>query len=148
MSHPKLCWSTTTLLVCARAHVFVCSQVYNRGPKFNPDADLQYPVLWETSDVCNCVQKTLRFVSFVGFSGYHLEADFVKHLITKAFNMEKITIVCKCSKKELGFLVHLQDQKASSNLSIMVKIAKNKIPLIELNELFNNNWTIPSWQGT
>ncbi|KAI9083181.1 hypothetical protein K1719_034914 [Acacia pycnantha] len=110
-----------------------------RGQKFNPDADLQCPIIWKTNDVCHCVQETLKFVSIVGFTGNQREADFVKHLVAEASKMEKITIVCRRSKKEVSFLVPLQDQKASSNLSIMVKInAKNETPFIELNKIFNN----------
>ncbi|KAI9083159.1 hypothetical protein K1719_034892 [Acacia pycnantha] len=109
-----------------------------RGPKPKPDADLQFPILWETNDVCHCVHETLKFVSIVGFTGNQREADFVKHLVAKASKMEEIAIVCNKAKKEVSFLVPLQDQKASSNLSIMVKISKNNSPFIELNELFNN----------
>ncbi|XP_054813248.1 F-box protein At1g80960-like [Prosopis cineraria] len=112
-----------------------------RGSKFNPvpDADMKYPMLWERSDdVCHCVHQTLKFVSIVGFTGSQLEADFVKHLITRASYLQKITIVCKSSKKEVKFLVPLEDHKASANLSIMVKIARTKSPLIELSELYKN----------
>ncbi|KAI9083107.1 hypothetical protein K1719_034840 [Acacia pycnantha] len=120
-------------IVCTRSK----KGVY-RGPKSDPDDDLQCPILWETNDVCHCVHETLKFVSIVGFTGNQRAADFVKHLAAEASKMEKILIVCKKSKKEVSFLVPLQDQKASSNLSIMVKIAKNKSPFIELTKLFNN----------
>ncbi|KAI9083139.1 hypothetical protein K1719_034872 [Acacia pycnantha] len=120
-------------IVCRRSK----KEVY-RGPKSDPDDDLQCPILWETNDVCHCVHETLKFVSIVGFTGNQRAADFVKHLAAEASKMEKILIVCKKSKKEVSFLVPLQDQKASSNLSIMVKIAKNKSPFIELTKLFNN----------
>lgn len=112
------------------------------GSKFkSPDDgdDLPYPMLWERNDdVCHyCVHKKLKYVSIVGFAGKELETDFVKHLITQACNMEKITIVCKSSKKEAAFLVSLQHQIASVNLSIIVKIAAKNSPPIELSELLN-----------
>ncbi|XP_028755350.1 F-box protein At1g80960-like [Neltuma alba] len=115
----------------------IITPVY-RSSKLDFNGDLHYPMLWERSDVCHCVHQTLKFVSIMGFAGNQLEADFVKHLITRASNMEKITIVCKSSKKDVSFLVPLEDQRASANLSIMVKVARNKSALIELNELYKN----------
>ncbi|KAI9083145.1 hypothetical protein K1719_034878 [Acacia pycnantha] len=63
-----------------------------RGRKPNY-ADLQFPILWETNDVCHCVHETLKFVSIVGFTGDQREADFVMYLLAKASKMENIAIV-------------------------------------------------------
>ncbi|KAJ1430779.1 Leucine-rich repeat domain superfamily [Sesbania bispinosa] len=77
-------------------------------------------MFWERREMYNCINHQLKFVTLKGFTGKEQEVKFVKHLITRATMMKKITVFCNSSvMDEATNLLSLP--RASVYLSIIFK---------------------------
>ncbi|KAJ1378493.1 Leucine-rich repeat domain superfamily [Sesbania bispinosa] len=77
-------------------------------------------MFWERREMYNCINHKLKFVTVKGFTGKEQEVKFVKHLITRATMMKKITVFCNSSvMDEAANLLSLP--RASVYLSIIFK---------------------------
>lgn len=95
------------------------------------DFALPFPksMFWESWEIYNCINHKLKFVTLKGFTGKEQEVMFLKHLITRAYMMEKINVIC-----DSGFVDEakclLLLPRASTHLSIIVKF-ENKIQFMD-----------------
>jgi len=88
-------------------------------------------MFWERQEIYNCINHKLKFVTLKGFTGKEQEVLFLKHLITRAYVMKTINVIC-----DSGFVDEakalLSLPKASDHLSITVN-SKNQIQFMEDN---------------
>ncbi|KAK7342693.1 hypothetical protein VNO80_25649 [Phaseolus coccineus] len=90
------------------------------------DCSLPFPnsIFWERKGVYyNCINYKLEYATIKGFKGKEQEVKFVKHIITNANKVKKITIVCDSvivdeAKDLLSIL------RTSPHLSIILKLKK------------------------
>lgn len=81
-------------------------------------------MFWSRRELCDSISHNLRFTSIKGYTGNFQEAEFVKHLITRATVMERIIIhFDDSSTKEDAIAAFdlLSLPKASINVSIVLK---------------------------
>lgn len=99
------------------------------------DCALPFPksMFWERRETYNCINHMLKFTIVKGFTGKEQELKFVKHLITRATMMRKISIICDSAiVDEATDLLSLPG--ASVYLSIVLK-SENKNKLVEIAEV-------------
>lgn len=58
--------------------------------------ELPFPksIFWERQEMYNCINHKLKFVTVRGVTGKEQEVNFLKHLITRAYIMKKINVIC------------------------------------------------------
>nr|XP_027186720.1 F-box/LRR-repeat protein 13-like [Cicer arietinum] len=86
------------------------------------DCALPFPnsMFWENREVPDFVCMKLKFVTVKRFTGKALEISFLKHLITRAYMMKKLQVICDSTVVNKGkYLWSLR--RASTNLSILFK---------------------------
>lgn len=77
-------------------------------------------MFWETQGIQDVVNNKLKFVTMQGFTGKELELNFAKLLITRAYMMKKLYVICDSTiVEEAKDLLSLQ--RASNNLSILLE---------------------------
>jgi hypothetical protein len=74
-------------------------------------------------ELCDTIDKKLKFVCIRGFRGKKQEVQFAKYLITRATMMKRITIICNDSTKVAENLLSLP--RASGDLCINLKLNAN-----------------------
>ncbi|XP_058766795.1 F-box/LRR-repeat protein At3g26922-like [Vicia villosa] len=91
------------------------------------DCALLFPksMFWETREIDYEFFEKLKFVTLKGFSGKEQEVLFAKYLISRAYMMEKMYVICDSTiVKEAKDLLSLS--KASRDLSIVLKKERKK----------------------
>ncbi|XP_058733825.1 F-box/LRR-repeat protein 13-like [Vicia villosa] len=87
--------------------------------------ELPFPksIFWERQEMYNCINHKLKFVTIRGVTGKEQEVNFLKHLITRAYIVEKINVIW------MGMVVKLLMGMYLVDTSIELFVARDPVDM-------------------
>ncbi|KAK7324454.1 hypothetical protein VNO77_28014 [Canavalia gladiata] len=99
------------------------------------DCTLPFPnsLFWDRQEMYNCINHQLKYAKINGFTGKEQEVKFVKHLITRANMIKRISVICDTSiVDEATSLLSLPRASVYLIITLEAKIKKHLNEVAEI----------------